>query len=130
MPRASALAAVADDGLVLIDGLVAGRSADAVAAESGRLRVVVLAHMVSEAFPDADPTAVEEERRALARRSTASSRPATGPARSWCREESRRPIASASPGRERMPLPPRTAQHEAVPCSAWASSHRTRVRTC
>ncbi len=62
---ASALAAVADDGLVLIDGLVAGRSADAVVAESGRLRVVVLAHMVSEAFPDADPTAAEGERRAL-----------------------------------------------------------------
>ena len=62
---AEALAEVPDGGLVLIDGLVAGRSADAVVAEVGRLRVVVLAHMVSEAFPDADPSVVAGERRAL-----------------------------------------------------------------
>jgi glycosyltransferase involved in cell wall biosynthesis len=62
---AEALARVGDGGLVLIDGLVAGLSADAVAAETGRLRIVVLAHMVSEAFPDADPSVVEGERRAL-----------------------------------------------------------------
>ena len=62
---AAALADVPDGGLVLIDGLVAGRSADAVVAEAVRLRAVVLAHMVSEAFPDADPLLVEGERRAL-----------------------------------------------------------------
>lgn len=62
---AEALAQVRDGGLVLIDGLVAGLSADAVTAETGRLRVVILAHMVSEAFPDAEPSVVEGERRAL-----------------------------------------------------------------
>jgi hypothetical protein len=61
----SALAEAADDAVVLIDGLVAGRSAEALVAESERLRVIVLAHMVSEAFPDADPSVAVGERRAL-----------------------------------------------------------------
>ncbi|MEU1973030.1 glycosyltransferase family 4 protein [Microbacterium sp. NPDC019599] len=63
---ASALASARDDDLVLVDGLVAGRSAAALEAEAERLRLVVLAHMVSEAFPDADEGAVAGERRALA----------------------------------------------------------------
>ena len=41
--------------LVLVDGLVAGRSPAAIEAAADRLRIVVLAHMVSAAFPDADP---------------------------------------------------------------------------
>jgi glycosyltransferase involved in cell wall biosynthesis len=63
---ASALRTVEDGGLVLIDGLVAAHASEAVAVEAKRLRIVVLAHMDSTAFPDADAGAVEGERRAFA----------------------------------------------------------------
>lgn len=62
---APALAEVGDGGLVLIDGLVAGRSAAAVEAESSRLVIVMLAHMVSSAFPDVDAEVIDGERRTL-----------------------------------------------------------------
>lgn len=62
----AALAHVPDDGLVLIDGLIAGRAPTAMEACAARLRIVVLAHMVSASFPDADPRDVEGEKRALA----------------------------------------------------------------
>jgi hypothetical protein len=54
------------DAPVLVDGLVAAWEPAAIerAAETGR--VVVLAHMLTEAFADADPRAVDRERRALA----------------------------------------------------------------
>jgi hypothetical protein len=61
-----ALAHVPDDGLVLIDGLIAGRAPEAMEADAERLRIVVLAHMVSASFPDADPRDVDGEERALA----------------------------------------------------------------
>ena len=59
------LSRVPPGALVLVDGLVAGRSPAAIEAEADRLRIVVLAHMVSSAFPDADPHMVDGERRAL-----------------------------------------------------------------
>ena len=59
------LTAVPDGGLVLIDGLVAGRVPDELESSATRLRLVVLAHMVSASFPGADPGAVEDECRAL-----------------------------------------------------------------
>lgn len=62
---ASALASLADDELVLLDGLIAGRAVGAVEAETARLRIVVLAHMASDAFDDADPSVVDGERRAF-----------------------------------------------------------------
>lgn len=61
----AALTAVPDGGLVLIDGLVAGRVPDELESSATRLRIVVLAHMVSASFPGADPRAVEDECRAL-----------------------------------------------------------------
>ncbi|TDN91691.1 glycosyltransferase family 4 protein [Microbacterium sp. BK668] len=63
---ASLLAGIDDDDLVLVDGLVAGRSAAAVEAEAQRLRIVVLAHMLSADFPDAEARVIEGERRAFA----------------------------------------------------------------
>ena len=60
---APALEAARDGELVLVDGLVAGRSSAAVEAEAERLRVVVVAHMLSEAFSDADPHVVAVEAR-------------------------------------------------------------------
>ena len=61
----AAFSAVPDDGLVLIDGLVAGRAPAELEREASRLRVVVLAHMVSASFPGADPRAIQDECRAL-----------------------------------------------------------------
>ncbi|MGX1702674.1 glycosyltransferase [Microbacterium sp. NPDC055357] len=60
-----ALEAEPDGALVLVDGLVAGASAAAIEDASARLRIVVLAHMVSSAFPQPDPAAAEGERRAV-----------------------------------------------------------------
>ena len=62
---AEALGAVASDGIVLIDGLVAGWAPDAVEAASGRIPVVVIAHMISSSFPGAVDDLVNSETRAL-----------------------------------------------------------------
>jgi len=61
----AALAEVPDDGTALVDGLVASWAPDAIEAAAARSRVLVLAHMVAAAFPDADPVAADGERRAL-----------------------------------------------------------------
>lgn len=75
--------------LVLIDGLIAGRSPGAIEAAADRLRIVALTHMVSAAFPGADPQVVAGEHRALrsARRVIATSQ--------WTRSElARRNVVS------------------------------------
>lgn len=61
----TAMARLPTGAVVLIDGLVASRAPAAVEVAAERLRTVVLAHMISAAFPDADPETVEGERRAL-----------------------------------------------------------------
>jgi glycosyltransferase involved in cell wall biosynthesis len=55
----------ADDGVVLIDGLVATRWPEALRSAADSHAVVVLAHMVSGAFADADQAVVDAECRAL-----------------------------------------------------------------
>lgn len=60
-----ALAAAGPGSTVLIDGLVAGWSPASVESAAATARVIVLAHMVLAAFPDADPRAIEREARAL-----------------------------------------------------------------
>jgi glycosyltransferase involved in cell wall biosynthesis len=62
---ASELASAPAGSLVLIDGLVAGRAADALGAAASRVRIVVLTHMVAAAFPDALLADAESERRSL-----------------------------------------------------------------
>ena len=62
---AAALERVPRAGTVLVDGLVAAWAPDSIAWAAQRARVVVVAHMVTETFPDADPLAVDRERRAL-----------------------------------------------------------------
>jgi len=52
-------------GTVLVDGLVAAWAPTSIEGAVASSRVVVLAHMLTEAFPGADPLAVERERRAL-----------------------------------------------------------------
>jgi hypothetical protein len=61
----TAIAAVASDGIVLIDGLVAGWAPDAVEAASARIPVVIIAHMISSSFPGAIDELVNSEMRAL-----------------------------------------------------------------
>jgi hypothetical protein len=60
------LATVPSGGLVLIDGLVALGAPAAVEEAARRLRVALIAHMVAGAFADAERTALDAERRALA----------------------------------------------------------------
>ncbi|WP_347976511.1 glycosyltransferase family 4 protein [Microbacterium sp. ProA8] len=62
---ASALRDAPDGALVLVDGLVGGWTPAALEEHAPRLRVVLLAHMVVTAFPDATNAAAEAERRAL-----------------------------------------------------------------
>lgn len=61
----AALARAGDGDLVLVDGLVATRAPGAVEAEAHRLRIVVLAHMLSAAFAGAAPDDVDGEERML-----------------------------------------------------------------
>ncbi|MFE5408519.1 glycosyltransferase family 4 protein [Microbacterium sp. NPDC056569] len=63
---ASVLREASDGSRVLIDGLVAGWAPAAVEEAAARLRLTVLAHMVTAAFPDATDAAIDAERRALA----------------------------------------------------------------
>jgi glycosyltransferase involved in cell wall biosynthesis len=62
---ARALDGVPADGLVLIDGLVAGWAAAAVDTATRRCRIVVLVHLVVAAFPGATDAGVADERRVL-----------------------------------------------------------------
>ncbi len=80
-PAAPSFAHVPDDALVLIDGLVARRWPDAAERVADRLRLVLVAHMVSGSFADADPRTTDAEHRALraARRVIATS--------PWTRDE-------------------------------------------
>ena len=63
---ASVLRGAPDGSRVLVDGLVAGWAPAAVEEAARRLRLTVLAHMVTASFPDATGAAIEAERRALA----------------------------------------------------------------
>ena len=111
-PLASAAGA-----LVLIDGLIAGRSPGAVEAAADRLRIVVLAHMVSAAFPDADPRVVEGERRALAKRATRDRDERVDPVRAGRDATSFRRTGSSSrsPGSDDAPVGDRNARRRCAP---------------
>jgi glycosyltransferase involved in cell wall biosynthesis len=61
----AALASVPDGSIALVDGLVADWAPEALEAQVHRIRIVVLAHMIAAAFPDAPPDVVEAERRSL-----------------------------------------------------------------
>lgn len=63
---ASVLRGAPDGSRVLVDGLVAGWAPSAMEEAAGRVRLTVLAHMVTAAFADATDAAIDAERRALA----------------------------------------------------------------
>lgn len=119
------LGALQNDALVLIDGLVATGAPMAVATAAERLRIVVLAHMVAAAFPDADPRAIEGERRALraAHRVIATSE--------WTRRELARRaqipferIVVATPGTVDAPAATGTAAGGALLCVGVIAPHK------
>jgi glycosyltransferase involved in cell wall biosynthesis len=121
----AALAGLSDGALVLIDGLVGTRSPAPVEAAAGRLRVVVLAHMVAAGFPDADARMVDGEQRALrsARRVIATSE--------WTRSElARRQVVPAErvdvaqPGSDAAPLATGSATGGALLCIGMLAPHK------
>ncbi|QIG39576.1 glycosyltransferase family 4 protein [Microbacterium sp. 4R-513] len=122
---ASVLPALDDGAVVLVDGLVAGRSAGVIEAECRRLRVVVLAHMVSDEFPDAEAAVVEGERRAFA----AASRIVT--ASEWLRRRIvdsglADPVAvvAAPPGVEPAPAAEGSANGASLLCVGVVAPHK------
>ncbi|GAA1981178.1 glycosyltransferase family 4 protein [Microbacterium pumilum] len=121
----SVLSQVSDGELVLIDGLIAGRAPAAVEIASLRLPVVVLAHMASGAFEDADPALIEGERRSLrsARQVIATS--------DWTRSElvRRRVVAAdriivATPGADDAPMSTGTSAGGALLCVGVVAPHK------
>lgn len=119
------LAHISDGGLVLVDGLIAISSPSAIETAAGRLRVVVLAHMLTEAFVDADPDAVEGQRRALPRahRVIATS--------AWLRDELERRALStpdrlvvATPGSDEAAMAMGTATEGSLLCVGVLAPHK------
>ena len=119
------LAGLPDGALVLIDGLVATDAPAAVETAAGRLRIVVLAHMVSAAFPDADPQGIDRERRALqaAHRVIATSE--------WTKRELvRRGLAAAeridvaTPGADEAAVSPGSPSGRALLCVGVVAPHK------
>ncbi len=131
----SALGGLPRGATVLVDGLVALRVTDEVVAAAGRLRIVVLAHMVAGAFPDATAATVSAERQGACRGSPGdrdepvdrggarATRPRGTRARdrrgARCRDGRGR--AGRQSGEEHARGPDAS--------SAWGSSRRTRART-
>ena len=121
---AEAIASVASDGIVLIDGLVAGWAPDAVEAASVRIPVVIIAHMISSAFPEVLDGLVNSETRALrsARRVIATSE--------WTASELVRlglvageRVTVAQPG-SREATPFSGADHRALLCVGAIAPHK------
>ena len=119
------LSRLPDGALVLVDGLVATGAPSAVEAAADRLRIVVLAHMVSAAFPDADPRDIDGERRSLrcARRVIATSE--------WTRSELARlrvvpsdRVDVAPPGSDHAPVASGTETGGAFLCVGVVAPHK------
>jgi glycosyltransferase involved in cell wall biosynthesis len=124
-PDPDVLDPIPDGSLVVVDGLIAIGVPAAIEAAAGRLRVVVLAHMLAEAFPEADPQAVAGERRALphAQRVVVAS--------SWLRDELERRALStperlvvATPGSDDAAMATGTATGGSLLCVGVVAPHK------
>jgi glycosyltransferase involved in cell wall biosynthesis len=121
----AALAAVPDGGVVLIDGLVAGRAAEAMEDSAARLRLVVLAHMVSASFPRADPLVIDDERRAF--RAAATVIVTSAWTRSQLVARGLMPlerIVVATPGADRIDAGEQTGNGSALLCVGVVTAHK------
>lgn len=119
-----AIAAVSADGIALVDALVAGWAPGAIEAAAVRVPVVVIAHMISAAFPEALAGLVTSESRALRAASTVI---ATS---EWTADElvrrgmtGRDRVAVAVPG-TRVATLVRGADHRALLCVGALAAHK------
>ena len=111
---ARALAAVPDGELALVDGLIASAAGEAMAAESHRLRPVVLLHMP---MAEADTATTQSERRAL--ESAAAVVTVSEWSRDWVAEHhgvSGDRVVVAEPGADRGPLAIRSESGSRLLC--------------
>lgn len=123
---ASALSRLPDDAVVLIDGLLAGVAPDALVQDSGRLLVVVLAHMVAATVAERDAAEVAaRERRAFdaARRVVTTS--------GWTRREllaqgigDQHRIVVARPGTDRSPAATASSAGGRLLCVGVIAPHK------
>ena len=116
---------IPDGSLVVVDGLIATGSPSAIEAACARMRVVVLAHMLAEAFGDTDPRMVESERRILPRAHRVIA------ASAWLRDElERRGLSTperlvvATPGSDEAAMATGTATGGALLCVGVVAPHK------
>lgn len=130
-PLTDVLGEAPPDAAVLVDGLVAVRSPDALAASArwgtreGEPRIAVLAHMVVAAFECADGADLEAERRALAHADLVVTTSA------WARDELVRRglvpaerVAVARPGADGAPGEARTTDGTSLLCVGVVAPHK------
>lgn len=124
-PDPDPLEPIPEGSLVVVDGLIAIGRPTVIEAAEARLRTVVLAHMLAEAFPDADPHVVEGEKRALPRahRVIAGSE--------WLRDElARRGLSTAerlvvaTPGADEAAMATGTATGGSLLCIGVVATHK------
>jgi glycosyltransferase involved in cell wall biosynthesis len=119
-----AIVGIAADGIALIDGLVAGWAPRAIEVAAARIPVVIIAHMISAAFPGAVAGIVDSESRALRAASTiiATSEWTAGElVRTGMTVRDR--IAVAPPGTREATLV-RGADHRALLCVGTIAPHK------
>lgn len=114
-----------DGSLVVVDGLIVTVSPSAIEAACARMRVVVLAHMLAGAFADADPQAVEGEKRVLPRAHRVIA------ASAWLRDElARRGLSTperlvvATPGSDEAAIATGTATGGSLLCVGVVAPHK------
>lgn len=116
---------IPDRSVVVVDGLIATGSPSAIEAACARMRVLVLAHMLAEAFADADPRAVESEKRVLPRAHRVIA------ASAWLRDElARRGLSTperlvvATPGSDEAATATGTAAGGSLLCVGVVAPHK------
>lgn len=119
------LARIPDGAIVVVDGLIAIGSPTAIEAVADRVRLMVLAHMLAEAFAGADPQMVDAQRRVLPRAHRVIA------ASAWLRDEFERRALStaerlvvATPGSDRAPMATGTSTGGSLLCVGVVAPHK------
>lgn len=119
------LAHIPDGSIVAVDGLIAIGSPTVIEAAADRVRLVVIAHMIAEAFADADPRVVAAQRRVLPRAHRVIA------ASAWLRDEFERHALStaerlvvATPGSDEAAMGAGTATGGSLLCVGVVAPHK------
>lgn len=122
---ADLLGHIPDGALVVVDALIAIGSPTAIEAAAGRVRLVMLAHMIAEAFADADPRVIDAQRRVLPRAHRVIA------ASAWLRDELERRALStaerlvvATPGSDEAAMAPGTSTGGSLLCVGVVAPHK------